>query len=85
MDWLIYAWLKRGNRRIQVLSELSNSNVPLTINDIRKKQKVALPQISFTIKELLSKKLIICLNPEDNIGKLYVATEKGSLYLKELF
>lgn len=81
MDWETYAWLKRGIRRMDVLNKINSSKNPLTIKDIKIKSKVALPQISATIKELYEKKLIDCLNPADKIGKLYQSNTKGKALL----
>ena len=77
MDWKLFAWLKRGKRRQSILKLLSESNKPLSTNEIKIKLKVAISQASFTLKELVDKKLISSVNPEDNIGKLYVITDLG--------
>lgn len=82
MDWEIYAWLKRGSRRQDVLQHLSNSNRPLTANDIKSNLKMSLSQSSLTLKELLKEELIDCLNPDDKIGKLYRINDKGKTMVK---
>ena len=84
MDWKLFAWLKRGKRRQSVLEVLSESNKPLSTNEIKVKLKVAISQASFTLKELMDKKLIDSVNPEDNIGKLYIITDNGKKVLGEL-
>jgi len=58
MNWEKYAWLRRGNRRIEILKQISNSKSPVTVKEIKIKCKIALPQSSITIKELLDKNLI---------------------------
>lgn len=78
MDWELYAWLKRGNRRREILKVIANSSNPLTINEIKTKVKIAIAQASFTVKELLDKKLIDCLNPNDKIGRLFRVNKSGS-------
>jgi len=82
MDWELYAWLKRGSRRQDVLQLLSNSDRPLTTNEIKNKLKISLSQSSLTLKELLKKELIDCLNPDDKIGKLYKINDKGEVMVK---
>ncbi|MCK5283095.1 MAG: helix-turn-helix transcriptional regulator [Nanoarchaeota archaeon] len=77
MDWELYAWLKRGNRRRDVLRVIASSNTPLTVNEIKTKVKIAIAQASFTVKELLDKKMIECLNPKDKIGRIYRITREG--------
>jgi len=82
MNWEIYAWLKRGSRRQDVLQHLSNSDRPLTANDIKSNLKMSLSQSSLTLKELLKEELIDCLNPDDKIGKLYRINDKGEAMVK---
>lgn len=77
MDWALYAWLKRGKRRRSILVEINKSKEPLSTNDLSIKQKIAISQASFTLGELEEKKLIVCLNPTDKIGKLYKIDKSG--------
>jgi len=84
MDWELYAWLKRGNRRREILKVIANSNTPLTVNEIKAKVKIAMAQASFTVKELLDKKLIDCMNPNDKIGRLYRINKNGRDLLDEI-
>jgi|TARA_Y100000310_G_C20696925_1_gene826360 predicted transcriptional regulator len=84
MNWELYAWLKRGNRRKEVLKVIASSNTPLTVNEIKTKVKIAMAQASFTVKELLNKRLIDCLNPNDKIGKLYKINKGGRDLLNEI-
>lgn len=82
MDWKLFAWLKRGARRRAVLLLLKDTSNPLTANDMKDKLNVALPQLSFTLKELRENHLVECLNPEDKIGKIYKITQKGKELLR---
>jgi|TARA_B100001971_G_C18059976_1_gene467396 predicted transcriptional regulator len=84
MNWELYAWLKRGNRRKEVLKVIASSNTPLTVNEIKTKVKIAMAQASFTVKELLNKRLMDCLNPNDKIGKLYKINKSGRDLLNEI-
>ena len=77
MDWELYAWVKRGSRRQDILQYLSKSNMPLTANDIKNNLKMSLPQSSLTLKEIRENELIDCLNPNDKIGKLYKINDRG--------
>ena len=83
MDWGLYAWVNRGSRRKSVLELLAKSEKPLSTNDIKKSLKIAISQASFTLKELLDKKLIECVNPKDKIGKLYVISKQGRVIVKK--
>ena len=82
MDWKDYAWLNRGKRRKSVLELLSNSKKPLSAKDVKSKLKIALPQASHSLKELLDRGLIDCVNPDDKIGKLYLVNKKGKDLVK---
>jgi DNA-binding MarR family transcriptional regulator len=84
MDWKKYAWLKRGKSRQATAEVIRKSPVPLSINDIHQRAKIALSQASTTISDLEKKGLIECLNPEDKIGKLYRITPEGKELLQKL-
>lgn len=84
MDWILFAWLKRGKRRQSILELLSNSDRPLSTNEIKIKLKIAISQASFTLKELIDKRLISSVNPDDKIGKLYVITDLGKKVLRDM-
>lgn len=84
MDWTVYAWVKRGSRRKEILQLISKSRQPLTANEIKNNLKISLSQISLVIKDLSEKQLITCLNPEDKIGKIYTISEKGEGILREI-
>lgn len=84
MDWVKFAWLKRGNRRIQVLTVISKSPRPLTINEVKQVSKIAMSQASLTVSELLSEGLIICENPNDKIGRLFSISKEGKEMLELL-
>ena len=77
MDWTRYAWIKRGSRRKSILEELQKAKEPLSANDISKVLNIAISQTSFSLKELVEKKLVECLNPSDKIGKVYRITNDG--------
>lgn len=82
--WITYAWVKRGKRRQITLKIFYESLNPLSVNDIRAKSKVALSQASATVGELEEAGLIICLNPNDKIGKLYRISEQGKTIIAQL-
>jgi predicted transcriptional regulator len=84
MDWVVFAWLKRGSRRKSILKLLSDSSSPLSANEIKNKLNISLSQVSFTLKELSEKELVVCLNPQDNIGKIYVTSSKGNVLMNSL-
>jgi predicted transcriptional regulator len=84
MDWVLYAWLKRGSRRKSILNLLFDSTSPLSANEIKSKLNISLSQASFTLKELSEKELVECLNPQDSIGKIYKISSEGSILMNLL-
>ena len=63
---------------------LSDSQKPLTTKEIKLHLKMAISQASATIKQLMDKNLVECLNPKDKIGRLYKITVKGEKLLNEI-
>lgn len=84
MDWSLVAWVKRGGRRKSILALISKSSTPVSANDVKRSLKIAMSQASATLKELTDQKLIICLNPEDKIGKLYKVHKNGEEALRQI-
>lgn len=82
MDWKKVAWLNRGKRRKAILLVFSQSNRPITINELKNISQIAISQASITVHELYDLGLISCKNPNDKIGKLFEITEKGMEILK---
>ena len=72
------------NLRREILKVIASSGSPLTVNEIKTKIKIAMAQASFTVKELLDKRLIECLNPKDKIGRLYKINKNGRDLLNEI-
>ncbi|OPY23891.1 MAG: hypothetical protein A4E23_00427 [Methanomethylovorans sp. PtaU1.Bin073] len=67
-----------------MLNLLYESEKALTANEVKNKMKISLSQSSFSLNELLDKKLIVCLNPFDKIGKLYKITDLGKELINEI-
>lgn len=58
--------------------------MPLTINEVHQRTKIALSQASSTVSELEKMGLIECLNASDKIGKLYQITSDGKEIISKL-
>jgi predicted transcriptional regulator len=84
VDWKTFAWIKRGNRRKEVLKLFAKSKNPLSSSDVKNNLNISLPQVSLIIKEMSGRNLLNCLNPEDKIGKIYVISQKGEIIQNEL-
>ena len=84
VDYKTVAWVKRGKTRRDLLKFLSNSKKTLTANEMKNELGLSLSQVSRCLKTLSEKELISCLNPDDNIGKIYRITKKGEEMLHEI-
>lgn len=83
-DWELYAWVKKGKRRREILNFLDKEEKPVTATEVKKAQKIDITQSAFTLSELRHKKLVHCLNPKDHHGKLFIITKKANNILKKL-
>ena len=79
-DWNDIGFIVRSKHRQRILKLLEN---PKTPSKISKELNINKTHISKTLKELLSKKTIICLTPKANKGKLYIISNYGKEILRE--
>lgn len=81
MKWTDVGYIIRSplSRRI---AEVLEKDV-LTPFQISKKTKMARSNVSTKLVELRKRNLVVCLNPEDKVGRLYKVTKYGQLVLKE--
>ncbi len=78
-DYMLYSWVSRGAQRTAILLSFFK---PMTAKQVRKESLQINPRISLSnacdiIRQLLTKKLIICLTPKAGNGKVYKLTEQG--------
>ncbi len=77
--WEELSFIISSSYRKKVLEALEN---PKTPSRISKELNINKTHISKTLKELLSKKIIMCLTPKANKGKLYIISNHGKKILK---
>lgn len=75
-----FSEIKVSNSRKKVLLALEN-NV-LMPSEVAKVTGISPSHTSKALRELENIELILCLNPEKRIGKLYILTELGKEVLK---
>ena len=80
-DYSLISFVLRGKSRKIVLACLKIPKIP---REIAKECHLSISNVSNTLPELISKKLVICKNPRDHYYKYYELTNKGKLLLKEL-
>ena len=74
-------FILRSNYRKQVFVMLDN---PLRPSEIAKKLDIRLTHITRELRTLKSRKLVECLNPKEQIGRLYELTPKGKKLKKDM-
>ena len=81
MTWEEVSYIIRSNNRKSVILELETPKTPTIL---ARTLKTSMPNISRTLKQLQNKGLVICLTPEERIGKIYSLTDKGKETLKKI-
>ena len=76
------SFIARSKRRTEILKLLSKKEK--SQSEIMKTTKMYKSHTSRTLKELLRKKLIICINPEDRAFRFYKITSSGKKTLEEV-
>jgi len=72
--WQDVSYIISSEYRKKVLSVLENPKIP---SKISKELNINIAHISRALSELESRKLVECLTPDSNKGKLYVITRHG--------
>jgi DNA-binding MarR family transcriptional regulator len=83
-DPKLIGFVARAKRRKETLNLLSK-HTQLSQPEIMRSLNQYKSHNSATIKELVQKDLIKCINPEDRSFKFYKITKKGRNILKEVF
>ncbi|MFH1607978.1 MAG: ArsR family transcriptional regulator [archaeon] len=79
--WEDVSFIISSDYRKKVLSNLENQRMPFSIS---KKLNINKTHISRALKELEGKKMLLCLTPNSNKGKLFVISEYGKKILEEI-
>ena len=74
-----YSWVIRGSQRILILNALKTAQTP---NQIQKETKLKFSNVSDGLKKMVEKNIVVCLNPDERMGRIYKLTEKGEEILK---
>ncbi|MHA1716972.1 MAG: ArsR family transcriptional regulator [Promethearchaeota archaeon] len=82
MDWNLFGFIKASDYRIKVIKALNDKKrTPKELSEIT---SIPLSHISTTLKQLIRKKVVICLTPGLRKGKLFELTKIGMDVLNEL-
>lgn len=79
--WELVGYVKRSPNRLKALLLLDSPMMP---SELGREMKISLTHASKVIRELHSKELVVCLNENLNIGRIYRITAKGKKILTEI-
>lgn len=80
-NWEVLGFVISSSYRKRVLEKLGIPKMPSALS---KELSINKTHISRTLKELQDKKLVKCLNPTINKGKIYLITGEGKNILEEI-
>lgn len=83
----LYSWVVRGKQRRAVLEAIKKEDmIPTEIYKEAKKinPKMSLNTTSDVLKEFRDRKIVVCLNPKEKMGRLYRLTQKGKTIRNKL-
>lgn len=75
MIWAEYGYVIASKYRTAVVKALLDC--PRTPKQISERSGISIAHTSRTLKELLQKELVTCVNPQASKGRVYKLTEKG--------
>jgi len=76
MSWEDVSYVLRSKTRKAVLTKL---NTPKTPTLLAQELHISTPNISRALRELIARKLVESLTPNERSGKLFVASKHGRL------
>lgn len=81
INWDDVGYIKRSKNRTKALRILSRPTIP---SELAREMKISLTHASKICRELYRKKMVVCLNENLKVGRIYRISERGSIALKEI-
>jgi len=73
-------FVKISEQRQKVMKDLKdNLKIP---TEIAKSTGMSVPEVSRSLRTLKDKEIVVCLNEDKRVGRVYTLTEKGKEILK---
>ncbi len=81
-----FVWVKRGRQRLAIIKVLEQAKFPSEIQRDAKKYnpKISLNNCSDVLRSFVDKKIAVCLNPTEKIGRMYELTPLGKKVLENV-
>ena len=78
-------WLKRSKRRTAIIEAMTKPKMPCEIHDQALNGVVSLSNTTEVLKALMEEGLVVCINPNEKVGRLYELTKKGTATRRRLY
>jgi len=78
--WEDIAFLKQSKTAIKILQRL---DAPKTPTELARSLNIHQQSVSNTLKKLMTRKAVNCLNPDNQNYRHYIITDKGKKLLKK--
>ena len=75
-----YKWVYRGKQRRKIIVVLDKAKTPTQIKD---EINIKVTNVSDVLRDMVKRRLVKCLNPEDKLGRFYELTNLGKQIKKE--
>ena len=75
-------YVKRSKNRTHIMKSLDE--FPKIPSELAEATVISRQHISHGLKELSQRDLVVCLNPEEQRGRIYRLTERGEKVLEEV-
>lgn len=85
MNIELYSWVVSSRRRIAILRDMTRPLTPSQIHKIvNKEHPMSLNNVSDILREMKKEGLVVCLNEDAKMGRLYQLTKWGGEIRKEI-
>jgi len=74
MSWNEVSYVVASKTRHAIMLQLDTPKTPTLLANIL---KINLPNVSRALAELQNKKMVVCLTPQQRVGRIYSLTKKG--------
>jgi len=81
MNWKLYSFVIRSEKRKKILLSLKTPKTPTQIGS---EVEASISHVSRTLKQFVDKGIIGCLTPKEKVGRIYSLTKEGKDILQKL-
>jgi DNA-binding transcriptional regulator GbsR (MarR family) len=78
--WQDFSYVIRGKQKQKIIISMDK---PMTVTEIKKKTFLSLAEASRVLRGFAKRKIAVCVNPKDVMGRVYKLTARGQKLKKE--